>query len=72
MESRTQGLGLGGYTYGSVLCPLNPAPYHMDNFTEVLILVPECLNPGRGEFSGEATQASFSLNSMSPTFFMKC
>lgn len=55
MESRTQGLDLGGYTYGSVLCPLNPDPYYMDNFTEVLILVPECLNPGRGEFSGEAS-----------------
>lgn len=55
MESRTQGLGLGNYTCGSVLCPLNPDPYHMDNFTEVTILVPECLNTGRVEFSGEAS-----------------
>lgn len=43
------------YTCGSLLCPMNPDPYHMDNVTELLILVPERLNPGSEECSGEAS-----------------
>lgn len=43
------------YTCDSVQCPMNTDPYHMDNVTELLILVPECLNPGSVEFSGEAS-----------------